>query len=85
MSCSRCGGLLIPESANDPGQSFLDARHPITLQRCVSCGDRTDATILRHRAQQADARRLVAEAEQLVAVCGGPSLRLLQEVSDGAA
>lgn len=42
MTCGRCGGLLLPESAQAPDGW-------IRLAFCPICGDRIDRTILRNR------------------------------------
>jgi hypothetical protein len=42
-NCTRCGGLLALESL--PG----GYEEPITLVKCINCGDRTDPLIAYHR------------------------------------
>jgi hypothetical protein len=55
--CHRCSGLMVPEYETATG---------IEEWRCVSCGERVDPVILRHRALR-DAR---SEAEALFAEAG---------------
>jgi len=52
MVCLRCDGFICSERLNKYGK---------WCWRCVNCGDRVDAVILRHRAEQeaeAAARRI---------------------------
>ena len=51
--CVRCGGCLLPDYV--PVQPW-PAR--LVLWRCVACGDRIDARILRHRQLQQDILRV---------------------------
>lgn len=69
MTCARCGGLMVRESALDLSTSFLDANHWIDLWACVACGNREDHTILLHRRAQRAALcqdlALMAHAERI--------------------
>lgn len=62
MSCHRCEGLLVREwihrtREHDPSCSCW-------WFRCVNCGTRVDATILRNQAEQAVFALARREAEQ---------------------
>jgi len=43
MSCQRCQGLICREPLEKYGRWWW---------KCINCGDRIDAVILRHRAEQ---------------------------------
>ena len=62
MKCTRCHGSLVPEYAYDLANSGSISA---SLWKCVQCGDRIDPIILANRARQADARRLVSQAETI--------------------
>lgn len=53
MTCVRCQGLCVREWIAD-GCDVRSVRRvrPSWWWRCINCGDRTDGTILRHRAEQ---------------------------------
>lgn len=54
MRCARChGGPLVECPA-------FDEEATITLWRCITCGDRTDAVIVQHRHQRPDPYPAVA-------------------------
>ncbi len=69
MHCPKCSGLIVP--APSPlhllSDYFIDTYDLQDKQsasvRCVNCGYYADALILRNKAKQADAQRLVAQAE----------------------
>jgi hypothetical protein len=45
--CPRCHGLLVRE---DVHPAYIGAiEEPLTLIRCINCGDRTDPLIVFHR------------------------------------
>jgi hypothetical protein len=47
VSCLRCGGLLVP-SFTSPFEGDIPGK-PMTLWRCVNCGDCVDRDILANR------------------------------------
>jgi len=73
MNCFRCQSLMCREvslyhHSTDYTPDLNDVRAMTTdSYRCLCCGNVEDAVILANRAKQADERRLVAEAEIIVA------------------
>lgn len=73
MNCPRCLGLLLPvaslrHEATDYIVDAVDVGTDHGAWKCSACGEILDPVILRNRAVQADAHRLVAQAESVATV-----------------
>lgn len=69
MSCPKCAGLLVaaPSPFHLLSDYFIDTYdlqdHRSGAVRCVNCGYYADQIVVQNKAKQADAQRLVAQAE----------------------
>lgn len=65
MTCPRCGGLVVPDhpcqfSASAECLSIDD--EAMDAWKCVNCGNVEDATILKNRARQSGAQKVLSDA-----------------------
>lgn len=49
MDCLRCGGLMVKETLPAPRD---EVRKPVSIWKCIQCGEAIDPVILRNRGIQ---------------------------------
>lgn len=68
LRCRRCGGLMVPERLYDLAAPGVEAMESWGW-RCVTCGERVDPLILRHRRDRAGTQRQSEDQVETGSLC----------------